>query len=245
MSFLYRVAGLSLRDRVRSSEIRRELGVEPLLLCVERSQLRWFGHLIRMPPGHLPLEVFRACPTGRRPRGRPRTRWRDYICLGVPQEELENVAGEKGAWSSLLSLLPPRPGPDNRVAAQHLLIHDRYTVKTSGSRLRPRRLDPFYVHEVHYSCWCSRATLCPASGGVLMLLPRPLGEHLSPRTPRSWSREAAGDRGADTPVKMQVLHGGDTAECYRDYHLTLGSTKRNNQHLTRDHTSPPVLATLR
>jgi len=37
------VAGLSLRDRVRSSDIRRKLGVEPLLLRVERSQLRWFG----------------------------------------------------------------------------------------------------------------------------------------------------------------------------------------------------------
>jgi len=98
MVFLHRVAGLSLRDRVRSSDIRREIGEEPLLLCL--SQLRWFGHLIRMPPGCLPLEVFRACPTGRRPRGRPRTRWRDYIShlawehLGILQEKLESVAGE-------------------------------------------------------------------------------------------------------------------------------------------------------
>uniref|UniRef100_A0A3P9B3B7 Ubiquitin-like domain-containing protein n=1 Tax=Maylandia zebra TaxID=106582 RepID=A0A3P9B3B7_9CICH len=30
-----------------------------------------------MPPGL--GEVFRACPTGRNPRGRPRTHWRDYI----------------------------------------------------------------------------------------------------------------------------------------------------------------------
>ncbi len=40
MSFLRRVAGLSLRDRVRSSDIWRESGVEPLLLRDERSQLR-------------------------------------------------------------------------------------------------------------------------------------------------------------------------------------------------------------
>ncbi|KAK0132211.1 putative uncharacterized transposon-derived protein F52C9.6 [Merluccius polli] len=50
MSFLRRVAGLSLRDRVRSSVIREELGVDPLLLRVERSQMRWLGHLVRMPP---------------------------------------------------------------------------------------------------------------------------------------------------------------------------------------------------
>ncbi|TWW81643.1 hypothetical protein D4764_01G0014580 [Takifugu flavidus] len=79
MSFLRRVAGLSLRDRVRSSAIREELGVKPLLLCVERSQIRWLGHLVKMPPGRLPGEVFRACPSGRRPLGRPRTRWRGYF----------------------------------------------------------------------------------------------------------------------------------------------------------------------
>uniref|UniRef100_A0A3Q4AJ45 Uncharacterized protein n=1 Tax=Mola mola TaxID=94237 RepID=A0A3Q4AJ45_MOLML len=54
-----------------------------------------------MPPGCLPGEVFRACPSGRRPRGRPKTRWRDYISrlawerLGVPPDELVEVAGER------------------------------------------------------------------------------------------------------------------------------------------------------
>ncbi|KAK3522831.1 hypothetical protein QTP86_004670 [Hemibagrus guttatus] len=101
MSFLCRVAGRSLRDRVRSSVTWEELGVEPLLLHIERGQLRWLGHLFRMPPGRLPGEVYRACPTGKRPRGRPRTCWRDYVSrlawerLGVPPEELEEVSGER------------------------------------------------------------------------------------------------------------------------------------------------------
>ncbi|XP_049595828.1 leucine-rich repeat-containing protein 57 isoform X1 [Syngnathus scovelli] len=117
MSFLRRMSGLSLRDRVRSSVIRERLGVESLLLHVERSQMRWLGHLIRMPPGRLPGEVFRACPTGRRPRGQPRTRWRDYVSqlawerLGIPRDELDEVAGEREVWESLLKLLPPRPDP--------------------------------------------------------------------------------------------------------------------------------------
>ncbi|KAI3356523.1 hypothetical protein L3Q82_017730 [Scortum barcoo] len=66
----------------------------------------------------LPREVFQACPTGRRrPRGRPRTRWRDYVSrlawerLGIPPEELEEVSGVREVWASLLRLLPPRPGP--------------------------------------------------------------------------------------------------------------------------------------
>ncbi|KAK3540137.1 hypothetical protein QTP70_026880 [Hemibagrus guttatus] len=116
MSFLRRVVGRSLRDRVRSSVTWKELGVEVLLLHIERGQLRWLGHLFRMPPGRIPGEVFRACPTGKRPRGRPRTRWRDYVSrlawerLGVPPEELEEVSGEREFWASLLRLLPLRPG---------------------------------------------------------------------------------------------------------------------------------------
>ncbi|KAK3515163.1 hypothetical protein QTP70_008180 [Hemibagrus guttatus] len=101
MSFLRRVAGCSFRDRVRTSVTREELGVEPLLLHIERGQLRWLGHLFRMPLGRLPGEVFRACHTGKRPRGRRSTRWRDYVSrlawerLGVPPEELEEVSGER------------------------------------------------------------------------------------------------------------------------------------------------------
>ena len=62
MGFLRTVAGVSLRDRVRSSAIREELGLEPLLLCLEIRQLRWFGHLVRMPTGRLAWEVFHARP---------------------------------------------------------------------------------------------------------------------------------------------------------------------------------------
>lgn len=48
MSFIYRVAGLSLRDRARSPDVRQELENRAASLCLERSQLRWFGHMIRM-----------------------------------------------------------------------------------------------------------------------------------------------------------------------------------------------------
>ena len=115
MGFLCRVAGAGVRDRVKRSAIWEGLGVELLLLCVERRQLSWFGHLMRMPQWHLPREVFLACPTGRRPRGRPRTGLRDYISslawerLRIPQSELVDMAGEREVWGSLLKLLPPQP----------------------------------------------------------------------------------------------------------------------------------------
>lgn len=55
MSFLCRVAALTLRERLGSSDIWRGLGVKPLLLRIKNSRLRWFGHLIRIPPWAPPL----------------------------------------------------------------------------------------------------------------------------------------------------------------------------------------------
>lgn len=45
---------------MRSLDTQRDLGVELLHFCVERSLLRWFGRLVRMPFGHLSLEIFHA-----------------------------------------------------------------------------------------------------------------------------------------------------------------------------------------
>ena len=63
ISVLCKVFGLSLRDRVRSSDIRWQLRVKLLVLCVERSQLRWLEHWIRMLPGH-PWRFSWAYPAG-------------------------------------------------------------------------------------------------------------------------------------------------------------------------------------
>lgn len=94
--------GSELGDTASSSDTPRENRVEPLLLHDESSHLRWFGFLMRKPPGDLPMEVLQARPTGRRPWGGPRTRRRGYISrlaweyVGVPQEELlERTKGQK------------------------------------------------------------------------------------------------------------------------------------------------------
>lgn len=59
-----------------SSVLREEPKVKPLLVCIERSQLRW-----GMPPGRLPRGVFQALPAGWRPQG---FRWRDlYVYAGL------------------------------------------------------------------------------------------------------------------------------------------------------------------
>jgi len=78
MGFLRKVLDVTLRDKEHRSEIRKARDVK-LLLRIDRSQIRWFGHVSRMLQERLARQVLLATPTGKRPRGRPKTRWPDYI----------------------------------------------------------------------------------------------------------------------------------------------------------------------
>ena len=64
MRFLQKIEGVTLFNKVRSSEIRRSLNIEPLLLRIKRSQLRWFGHVSRMPQERLPKQALLAKANG-------------------------------------------------------------------------------------------------------------------------------------------------------------------------------------
>jgi hypothetical protein len=79
MRVLRLIRGVTRRDRLRNENIRRELGVESVLAFVERAQLRWFGHLMRMEDHRTPKKWYMWKPHTRRPRGRPRKRWEENI----------------------------------------------------------------------------------------------------------------------------------------------------------------------
>ena len=79
MRFLRRNQGVTLLDKVCNSEIHNSLSVELLLLRIERSQLRWFGHVSRMPQERLPKQALSAIPNGKRPVGQSRLSWLNHI----------------------------------------------------------------------------------------------------------------------------------------------------------------------
>jgi len=109
MGFLRRVHGVTLRDKMRSCEIRKTLYIEPLLR-IERSQLRLFSHVARMQQERLARQVLLVKLTGKRPRGRPRTRCCDFVSdLGVEPTDLSEVAVDREVFRVLLGLLPPHP----------------------------------------------------------------------------------------------------------------------------------------
>ena len=48
MRMLGRITGVTLRDKVKSVDIRKELGVNRIQEKVREMRLRWYGHMQRM-----------------------------------------------------------------------------------------------------------------------------------------------------------------------------------------------------
>ena len=115
MRFLRKIEEVTLFNKVRSSEIRKSLNIEPLLLRIERFQLRWFGHVSRMRQERLPKQALHPKANGRRPVGRPRTRWTDYIedlgwnRLVLHPSEMMEVMEDREVRRLNLELLPRNP----------------------------------------------------------------------------------------------------------------------------------------
>ena len=115
ITFLRRIEGVTLFNKVSNSEIRKSLNIEPLPLRIERSQLRWFGHVSRMPQERLLKQALLAKANGRRPVGRPRTRCTDHIedlgwnRLGLRPSEMKEVIEDREMWRLNLELTAPQP----------------------------------------------------------------------------------------------------------------------------------------
>ena len=76
MRFLQRIEIVMVQcNTVCSSEIRKSTNIELSFLRIERSQLRWFGHISRMPQERLRKQALLSKANRRRPVGRRRTRW--------------------------------------------------------------------------------------------------------------------------------------------------------------------------
>ena len=68
-----------------------------------------------MPQERLPKQALHAKANKRRPFGRPRPRWTDYIealgwnRLGLQSSEMKEVMKDREVWRLNLELLPPQP----------------------------------------------------------------------------------------------------------------------------------------
>ena len=99
-------------DKYCNTAIREFLDIGSLLLLIERSQRRWFGHVSRMPHERLHKQTLYAKMSGKKPFRRRRTRWLVYIedlgwnRLKPHPSEMQFVLVDREMWQFNLELLP-------------------------------------------------------------------------------------------------------------------------------------------
>jgi hypothetical protein len=94
------------RDKIRNETIRRNLGVPPLQMEIEESQLRWAGHVLRMGGERIARKVFEAKAQGGKSVGRPRQTWEEQMSIvmagtGINWREARIVAQDRSRWRRL------------------------------------------------------------------------------------------------------------------------------------------------
>lgn len=77
MRFLRSVAGYTLLDQKRSTDIRTELEIFNLNDRLTSQKKNWKEHILRMNEDRFPKKILNYRPEGRRNVGRPRNRWED------------------------------------------------------------------------------------------------------------------------------------------------------------------------
>ena len=71
--------GVSLLEHRRNEEILEEAKVEAIATVMRRRRLEWFGHVKRRGETENVLAVAEMKMEGKRPRGRPKLRWKDTV----------------------------------------------------------------------------------------------------------------------------------------------------------------------
>ena len=107
MGMLRSIVGVRWDDFVRNVDIREMLSQPPVSLKLRKARMKWFGHLERMSDERQVKRISQAEMQGRRPAGRPRTRWRDVLrrdleCSGLSLEEAAAEALDRDRWKRIV-----------------------------------------------------------------------------------------------------------------------------------------------
>ena len=107
MGMLRSILGVRWDDFVRNVDIREMLCQVPVSLKLRRARMKWFGHVERMGEDRQVKRIMQVEMSGRRPRGRPRTRWKDVVRRdlegsGLGLEEAAVEARDRDRWREIV-----------------------------------------------------------------------------------------------------------------------------------------------
>ncbi len=110
ISCLQRIPGVTWKDKIPHTDILQRTNSSSMETTLARRQLRWVGHVIRMPSLRLPQQVLygQIYAANRWPGGQKR-RYKDHLkgnlkSCGINPGVLETTAANRQAWSSACDL---------------------------------------------------------------------------------------------------------------------------------------------
>lgn len=100
--------------RMRTNcEVKQIYNDNDIVQEIKSQRLRWAGHVHRLPNDRLTKLIWEEAPTGKRPLGRPRMRWRDNIrsdltIMNIPTDP--TLMEDRTRWKQIVQSARTHPG---------------------------------------------------------------------------------------------------------------------------------------
>ena len=126
MRCLRRILGVTWKNRIPNTEILQKTASVSINNILNRSHLRWLGHVIRMNDSRLPKQLlYGELSTGTRSVGRPIKRYKDATqqvlrACSINSKDLETTAADRKVWRSTCA-----KGLKSHEASRLKWLHDR------------------------------------------------------------------------------------------------------------------------
>ena len=109
LSCLRKLLKIKWQDKIPDTEVLRKAGMQSMHTVLKLAQLRWTGHVIRMPDARLPKKVFYGeLQEGKRSQGGQKKRYKDTLKASlkdfeIPMGSWEQTAQERSKWRGLIN----------------------------------------------------------------------------------------------------------------------------------------------
>ena len=109
LSCLRKFLKIKWQDKIPDTEVLTKAGMQSMHTVLKLAQLRWTGHVIRMPDARLPKKVFYGeLQEGKRSQGGQKKRYKDTLKaflkdFEIPMGSWEQTAQERSKWRGLIN----------------------------------------------------------------------------------------------------------------------------------------------
>ena len=109
LSCLRKLLKIKWQDKIPDTEVLTKAGMQSMHTVLKLAQLRWTGHVIRMPDARLPKKVFYGeLQEGKRSQGGQKKRYKDTLKTSlkdfeIPMGSWEQTAQERSKWRGLIN----------------------------------------------------------------------------------------------------------------------------------------------